>query len=86
MAGTSEPRKSDGRLSAVAAEGLNLELEPLLLRASTIKEPSSMVDTASKLAATPLRSRARALPEISLCTGHAPEKSGVNPCEPTAVR
>ena len=62
-----------------------MELEPLLLRASTIKEPSSMVDAASKLAATPLRSRARALPEISLVTVRAPEKTSGGRCEPVVV-
>ena len=63
-----------------------MELEPLLLRASTIKEPSSMVDAASKQAATPLRSRARALPEISLVTVRVSEKVSVSVCVPMAVR
>ena len=65
--------------------GLNLELEPLLLRASPINGWSNMVDALSKPTPTPLRSPPRALPEIYLVTSRAREKTGGGRCEPADV-
>ena len=65
--------------------GLNLQLEPLLLRASPFNGWFNMVDVLSKPTATPLRSPPRALPEMCLVTSRAREKTGVGRCEPSAV-
>ena len=65
--------------------GLNLQLEPLLLRASPFNVWFSMVDVLSKSTATPLRSPPRALPEMCLVTSRAREKTGVGMCEPAVV-
>ena len=44
-----------------------------------------MVDEASTLALTPLLGRARADPEMSVCTGVAREKMTDYMCEPASV-
>ena len=65
--------------------GLNLELEPLLLRASPFNGWFNMVDALSKRTATPLRSPPRALSEMWLVTSRALEKSDVDMCEKALV-
>ena len=62
-----------------------MQLEPLILRASPFNGWSNMVDAASKRTATTLRSRARALPEMSVLTGKRKKKTETCRCEPAVV-
>ena len=64
---------------------LNLELNSLFLRASPFLGWSSMVDAVLKAARTPLRSAARALPEMTMLHVDVSEKMTVWSCEPSVV-
>ena len=64
---------------------LNLELNSLFLRASPFLGWSSMVDAVLKAARTPLRSAARAHPEMTMLHVDVSEKMTVCSCEPSVV-
>ena len=64
---------------------LNLELTSLFLRTSPFLGWSSMVDAVLKAARTPLRSAARALPEMTMLHVDVEERTTVCSCEPLVV-
>ena len=64
---------------------LNLELNSLFLRASPFLGWSSMVDAVLKAARTPLRSAARAHPEMTMLHVDVSERMTVWSCEPSVV-
>ena len=64
---------------------LNLELNSLFLRASPFLGWSSMVDAVLKAARTPLRSAARAHPEMTMLHVDVSERMTVCSCEPSVV-